>query len=114
MRSKDKIMATMDFFVNKMGMKPSIIAHRPMLVSLSLEKRIIPRYSVVHVLLSKGLIKEDFSLRAVFESREKVFLHKFVNAYKEEAPQLLNLYQEMVNNASARSHIGSIDLDSGR
>ena len=87
----------MDFFVNKMGRESSLIANRPFLIGLSLEKRIIPRYSVVQVLLSKGLIDKDISLVVLFESTEKMFLEKFVNGYKEEAPQLLNLYQEKVN-----------------
>ena len=99
MLSEDKIMATMDFFFNKMGKKSSLIAPRPLLLSLSLEKRMIPRYSVVQFLLSKGLIDKDFSLTAVFQSTEKKFLQKFVNAYKEEAPQLLNLYQKKVGDS---------------
>ncbi|KAJ9700077.1 hypothetical protein PVL29_005759 [Vitis rotundifolia] len=95
--SEDKIMATMDFFVNKMGRESSLIARRPLLISLSLEKRIIPRYSVIQVLLSKGLIKNDTSLVVLFESTEKMFLRKFVNGYKKEAPQLMKLYQEKIN-----------------
>ena len=95
--SEDKIMATMDFFVNKMGRESSLIARRPLLISLSLEKRIIPRYSVIQVLLSKGLIKNDTSLVVLFESTEKMFLRKFVNGFKEEAPQLMKLYQEKIN-----------------
>ena len=95
--SEDKIMTTMDFFVNKMGRESSLIARRPVLISHSLEKRIIPRYSVVQVLLSKGLIDKDFSLPTVFQSTEKMFLHKFVNVYKEEAPELMKLYQEKIN-----------------
>ena len=97
--SEDKIMATMDFFINKMGKESSLISRRPVLLLFSLEKRIIPRYSVVQVLLSKGLICKDFSLPAVFEPTEKMFLHKFVNAYKEEALQLLNLYQKKVGDS---------------
>ncbi|XP_034685086.1 transcription termination factor MTERF5, chloroplastic-like [Vitis riparia] len=92
--SEDKLMATMDFYVNKMGWESSFIARRPVLLSLSLEKRIIPRYSVVQVLLSKGLINKDISPRVLFESTEKKFMQKFVNLYKKEASQLLNLYQE--------------------
>ncbi|RVX22206.1 hypothetical protein CK203_001515 [Vitis vinifera] len=95
--SEDKIMATMDFFVNKMGRESSLIARRPLLISLSLEKRIIPRYSVIQVLLSKGLIKNDTSLVVLFESTEKMFLRKFVNGFKEEASQLMKLYQEKIN-----------------
>ena len=94
--SKGKFMATMRFFVDKMGKESSWMAGRPALLLLSLEKRIIPRYSVVEVLLSKGLITKDFSLSAVFQSTENMFLQKFVNPYEEEAPQLLNLYQKKV------------------
>ena len=82
--SEDKIMATMDFFVNKMGRESSLIARRPLLISLSLEKRIIPRYSVIQVLLSKGLIKNDTSLVVLFESTEKMFLRKFVNGSRRK------------------------------
>ena len=66
MHSEDKIMATMDFFINKMGEKSSLIAPWPLLLSLRLENRMIPQYSVVQFLLSKGLIDKDFSLTAVF------------------------------------------------
>ena len=97
--SEDKLMAKMDFFVNKMGKESSLIARRPLLLSYSLEKRLIPRYSVVQFLLSKGLINKDLSFKAVFESNEKMFLHRFVNVYKEEAPQLLNLYQKNVTDS---------------
>ncbi|KAA8527475.1 hypothetical protein F0562_034810 [Nyssa sinensis] len=74
--SEDKIMRVMDFFVNKMGWDSSIVAKRPVLLSLSLEKRIIPRYLVYQVLLSKGLIKKDFNLVTMLVCPEKVFLKK--------------------------------------
>ena len=94
--SKGKFTATMRFLVKKMGKESAWIAGRPALLSLSLEKRIIPRYSVVEVLLSKGLITTDFSLSAVFQSTGNMFLQKFVNPYEEEAPELFNLYQKKV------------------
>ena len=72
-------MAKMDLFVNKMGKESSLIARRPLLLSYSLEKRLIPRYSVVQFLLSKGLINKDLRFKSVFESNEKMFLHRFVN-----------------------------------
>ncbi|XP_059649396.1 uncharacterized protein LOC132295235 isoform X2 [Cornus florida] len=90
--SEEKIMAVLNFFVNTMGWNPSQIAHHPELLSLSLGKRIIPRCSVLQVLLSKGLIKEPVSQRTLLRSRESLFLKTFVTCY-EEAPQLLKLYQ---------------------
>ncbi|CAL5337840.1 unnamed protein product [Camellia sinensis] len=78
MASEEKIMAVMDFYVNTMGWESSRIARRPKFVSLSLEKRIVPRCSVVQVLLSKGLIdKKRLRLATLLESTESSFLEKF-------------------------------------
>ncbi|XP_059632779.1 uncharacterized protein LOC132275331 [Cornus florida] len=100
--SEEKIMATLNFYVNTMGWQASLIAHRPKLMKLSLGKRIIPRCSVLEVLLAKGLIKKPISLHALLESRESMFLQKFVTCY-EEAPQLLKLYQEKLD--LSKSHV---------
>ncbi|XP_059635405.1 uncharacterized protein LOC132277582 [Cornus florida] len=91
--SEEKIMVMLNFYVNTTGWQSSVIAHRPKLMSPSLGQRIIPRCSVLQVLLSKGLIKKPVSLHILLESTERMFLHKFVTCY-EEAPQLLKLYQE--------------------
>ncbi|KAI8009972.1 hypothetical protein LOK49_LG06G03219 [Camellia lanceoleosa] len=94
MAYEDKINGGFDFLVNKMGMESSMFARRPALLSLSLEKRIVPRCGVYQVLLSKGLIKKASSLRASLESTEKLFQNKFVNCHEEEAPELVKLYKE--------------------
>ncbi|KAK0607389.1 hypothetical protein LWI29_014212 [Acer saccharum] len=94
MASDDKIMAIMDFLVNKMDMESSAIAKRPDIIVHSMGKTFIPRGAVYHFLLSKGLIKrKDTNLISLFKDSEKSFLRKFVNSY-EEAPQLLKIYQE--------------------
>ncbi|CAK9159739.1 unnamed protein product [Ilex paraguariensis] len=92
--SEDKIMGVMDFLVSKMGLDSSVIARRPDIISLSLDKRIVPRCSVYQALLEKGLITKDFSLRRMLESTEQLFLKKFVECFEEEASELLKLYQE--------------------
>ncbi|XVF62619.1 hypothetical protein PTKIN_Ptkin09bG0022800 [Pterospermum kingtungense] len=92
--SEDKIIAVMDFLVNKMGLQPSLITKRPRLITQSLEKRIVPRGLFAQDLLSKGLVKKELNLRAVFEASEKSFIEKFVNRYEADAPELLKLYQQ--------------------
>lgn len=42
MLSEYKIMSGMDFFVGKMGLSPYLIAYRPVLLTMSLKKRLIP------------------------------------------------------------------------
>lgn len=91
MASENKIMAMMDFFVNKMGWEYSFIVKRPALITLSL-KRIVPRGTLFQFLLSKGLLKENLYIPSFFEAPEKLFRKKFVDCFIEEAPEVLKLY----------------------
>ncbi|KAM3707653.1 hypothetical protein ACJW31_02G040300 [Castanea mollissima] len=97
MASEDKIMRVMEFFINKMGLEPSLIVKCPGLLTYSLEKRLIPRASVIQVLQSEGLIKKDFYLPRVFGCPEELFLQKFVMPYEKEASELLQLYKRKLN-----------------
>ncbi|XP_024171981.1 uncharacterized protein LOC112177985 [Rosa chinensis] len=97
-KSEKKIMGTMDFLVNKMGWQSQTIAKIPYVFMYSLEKRIIPRCSVVRALLLKGLIEEKkLSLTAVFMKPENYFLNKFVTCYLDQVPQLLDVYHGKVD-----------------
>jgi mTERF domain-containing protein len=97
MLSEKKIMKGLDFFVNKMGWPSKEIVHCPVILFLSLEKRIIPRCKVIQVLWSKGLIKKDISLNTVLLPVEKRFLERFVTKFEEEVPQLLSVYEGKVD-----------------
>ncbi|XP_022760542.1 uncharacterized protein LOC111306837 [Durio zibethinus] len=94
--SEDKFMVTMDFLVNKMGIQSSLIAKRPRILLMSLEKKIVPRGLFALDLLSKGVIKR-INLQALLETSDDLFIEKFVSCYKEEASELLKLYQEKLN-----------------
>ncbi|XP_016898977.1 uncharacterized protein LOC103483822 [Cucumis melo] len=89
--SEDKINDVMDFFVNKIGCESFLVARRPVLIALSLKKRILPRGYIYQVLLSKGLIKNFSSL---FHCSENRFIEKFINPHKEQIPGLLDLYKQ--------------------
>lgn len=91
--SENKISRAMDFLVNKMGWQSSAIARCPTVLLFSLEKRIIPRCSVIQVLQLKGLIKKDVSLSTLLLPVEEYFLKKFVTKYEEEVPELLGVYE---------------------
>ncbi|KAK9912665.1 hypothetical protein M0R45_036517 [Rubus argutus] len=95
--SEKKLMQVMDFLVNKMGWSSRMIAKHPLVWSFSLDKRITPRCSVVKVLLSKGLIKENFSVSYVLCCTEKHFLDTFVYRYLNQVPELQNVYQGKVD-----------------
>ncbi|XP_065867678.1 transcription termination factor MTERF6, chloroplastic/mitochondrial-like [Euphorbia lathyris] len=93
--SEDNIRATMDFYVNKMGLESSVIMNSPVLLGLSLKKRLIPRGAVIQFLSSKGLVKSDSSITTLFMCPEMRFLEKYVNCH-EEAPHLITLYNILV------------------
>ncbi|KAK9912761.1 hypothetical protein M0R45_036605 [Rubus argutus] len=95
--SVKRIMQVMDFLVNKMGWPSEMIAKHPVIWCYSLEKRIIPRCSVVKVLLLKGLIKENFSFSSVLSSVEKQFVDKYVTKFVDQVPQLSSVYQRKVD-----------------
>jgi mTERF domain-containing protein len=63
------------------------------LFGFSIEKRLIPRASVVQYLLSKGLRKKDASLITPFYCSDELFIQRYVNHFEEEAYRILKLYQ---------------------
>ncbi|KAL4603188.1 hypothetical protein ACB092_10G107500 [Castanea dentata] len=91
--SEDMITKAMDFLVNKLGWPSADIARSPSVLFLSLEKRIIPRCSVIQLLQAKGLLKNDLSLSTFILPSERCFLEKFVIKFQDKVPQLWNVYR---------------------
>ncbi|GAU47452.1 hypothetical protein TSUD_404010 [Trifolium subterraneum] len=100
--SIDKINLVMSFWVNQLGWDAMAIAKSPYVLSLSLEKTIIPRAAVVQYLLSKGLRNKNASLTCPFVIREKLFLDMLKKRFKDEYSYLLKLYEEKLNLANTR------------
>ncbi|KAK1588153.1 hypothetical protein Q3G72_020304 [Acer saccharum] len=76
-----------------MGRKPSAVVQVPTILNLNLEKRIIPRCSVIRVSVLKGLINKEIHLSTVLVNCDERFLDTFVTKYQNEAPQLLDIFQ---------------------
>ncbi|XP_059628983.1 transcription termination factor MTERF5, chloroplastic-like [Cornus florida] len=91
--SEKKIRKLMDFFVNKAGLRASEIAKCPYLFKFSLESRIIPRCSVLQVLMSKGLIRKEVELVWALTFNKKYFETRFLTKYKEVAPEVIKAYE---------------------
>ncbi|XP_075524456.1 transcription termination factor MTERF15, mitochondrial-like [Primulina tabacum] len=91
--SQNKISRTMDFLVNNMGWDSQIVLSCPAVLLFNLEKRIIPRCSVIQVLSSRGLISKEVKLSVFLLPSEARFLEKFVTKYEEEVPQLFDVYK---------------------
>ncbi|KAK3040636.1 hypothetical protein RJ639_026957 [Escallonia herrerae] len=96
--SVKKLRKVIDFFVNKLHFKPSVMSRHPNLFLLSLEKRIIPRCSVLQLLMSKDLVARDIYLVTVFKLTKQQFLENFVIKYQEVVPEVV------------KAHLGEIEF----
>ncbi|KAF5205268.1 Mitochondrial transcription termination factor family protein [Thalictrum thalictroides] len=95
--SKKKIMGTMEFIVNKMGYDPLLCVKYPLLLALSLEKRVIPRLLVLRVLISDGLVRKDCSIYTLLCMTDEKFKEIFLTKFVEKIPKLLDVYHGKMN-----------------
>ncbi|KDP37146.1 hypothetical protein JCGZ_06202 [Jatropha curcas] len=85
--SEKTIIKKIDFLVNKMGWQPAIVAKYPVVLCYSFDKRVVPRCSVLRVLILKGLIRAEISLASILGYSEEKFLDMFVIKYQEQVPE---------------------------
>ncbi|KAJ9189023.1 hypothetical protein P3X46_000365 [Hevea brasiliensis] len=69
--SEKNIMCSMNFLVGKIGWQPAAVARVPVVLCYGLETWIMPRCSVIRVLLLKGLIKADVPLSTALNSSKR-------------------------------------------
>ncbi|KAF8772599.1 hypothetical protein HU200_005559 [Digitaria exilis] len=90
--SKDRLHRMSEFLITQVGLEPEYIAHRPALLTYSLERRLMPRHCVVKFLKEKGLLEQDRSYYTAVQVSENVFVEKFICPYSEAAPSLAQDY----------------------
>ncbi|KAA8540701.1 hypothetical protein F0562_024380 [Nyssa sinensis] len=111
--SEKKITKLMGFFLNQLKLKPSAISKNPNLMLLSLEKRIIPRCSVLQLLISKDLINGKISLIHAFKMTEKMFVGKFVSKYEDVIPEVVEAHQGKIQFEGFSTDFKIIDSTKG-
>ncbi|XP_048538629.1 uncharacterized protein LOC125517476 isoform X1 [Triticum urartu] len=93
-RSKDSLRSRSEFLISEVGLEPAYIAHRPLLLSYSLEGRLRPRYYVVKFLKENGLLHRGRDYYSAVAVTPKVFMEKFICPHMEAAPHLAEDYAE--------------------
>ncbi|XP_024970318.1 transcription termination factor MTERF2, chloroplastic-like [Cynara cardunculus var. scolymus] len=91
-RSEAKLQTTLNFFMNELGYTAAYLATHPKMLVYSLEKRVMPRNSVLEILKEKKLLKYNFSLCSVVALSEVKFLDDFVLPYCDFVPHLYEAY----------------------
>ncbi|XP_009614341.1 uncharacterized protein LOC107829073 [Nicotiana tabacum] len=91
--SEENIRAIVAFYVDRLHFSPSHLSQRPAFLLCSVERRLIPRCSVMQVLWSRGIISEVGKLSSILMTMEKDFLPKYVTKYEAKVPELLAAYR---------------------
>ncbi|KAJ4975921.1 hypothetical protein NE237_001027 [Protea cynaroides] len=88
--SEKTIRKKLDFFVNEFNWTVADFGKCPVVLWSSLEKRIVPRCSVLRGLLEKGLMKKE-GMHTAFWLTDVKFYDKYVLKYLDEQPPRLEM-----------------------
>lgn len=91
--SVEKITRSMDFLANKLSFKPSDIVRSPFLMTLSLDKTIVPRSSVLQLLMKKDILGMKSSVSNYLKMSEVLFAERVVSKHREAVPEIVEAYQ---------------------
>ncbi|KAE8794277.1 hypothetical protein D1007_30995 [Hordeum vulgare] len=93
-RSEDSLQSKYKFLISEVGLEPAYIAHRPVMLTYSLEGRLRPRYYVLRYLKENGILDHGRNYYCTLCMTEKVFMDKFICPHKEAAPHLAEDYAD--------------------
>ncbi|KAH7667358.1 mTERF domain-containing protein mitochondrial protein [Dioscorea alata] len=95
--SDEKITAHVEFLEGKLGWERSYLMANPVVISLSLEKRIVPRCAVLALLVSNKVVKLKNGVRARhLMMGQQWFLDKFVSRFESDVPGVVDAIQGKV------------------
>jgi mTERF domain-containing protein len=90
--SEERLRRNVDFLTRVAGLEIPYIAQRPVLVMYSLERRLLPRHSLLNILNAKGLLHPELDFYTAVALTDKKFLDKYVHPYEESIPGLTVTY----------------------
>ncbi|KAL8195751.1 hypothetical protein R6Q57_025504 [Mikania cordata] len=91
--SESKLKSGIDFFLNTVKFEKQVLVRRPTCLMLSLDERVIPRYKVLNILMSKKVLKKMPRFLSVLWLPEDEFLVKFISKNSNYAEELLLAYK---------------------
>lgn len=89
--SEEKIRSLMNFLVNSMKLRPQTIIDSPIILTLSIDKRLCPRYNVLKILELKKLVKGNRKIGWLLSMSNKKFLENYVAKYAGSVPGILEI-----------------------
>ncbi|KAJ4715561.1 Transcription termination factor like [Melia azedarach] len=86
--SEEKLQSGLEFFLKKIELEKAALFSMPVSLIYSMENRVVPRYRVFKILISKGLLKKQCTFTQMLPMTEEKFLQKFVLRFGDDAEEL--------------------------
>ncbi|WVZ12932.1 hypothetical protein V8G54_017462 [Vigna mungo] len=102
MSSREKIDAVFSFLVEVLGYSSLELLKYPVIIQMSLPKRIVPRSLVLRFLEKEGLRKKGASYVTPLLPTENMFLKKFVYSFEKHSSKLLKIYEKSMKEGNNR------------
>ncbi|CAN6462483.1 unnamed protein product [Victoria cruziana] len=93
--SERKMKRAVTFFMKELNFTPSDVAEYSNMMRLSMDKRIIPRLSLVKLLSSKKILKRNLSTSTILVMSENKFYNEYVLKYKDDDPDVFDVYKRL-------------------
>ncbi|XP_027094971.2 transcription termination factor MTERF15, mitochondrial-like [Coffea arabica] len=90
--SEANVRKSAGFFMGELGYTDEYLASHPVLLSLSLERRVKPRYEILKILIEKKLISEKVNHYNAFCFNDLKFVNLYLHPYKDEIPEKYESY----------------------
>uniref|UniRef100_A0A0E0L9I8 Uncharacterized protein n=1 Tax=Oryza punctata TaxID=4537 RepID=A0A0E0L9I8_ORYPU len=111
--SEKRIQRAVKFLKGDVGLEERYIAQRPVLLLYSVERRLLPRYYLLKVLRTKGLLNCKLCYYSTAVLSEKKFVEKFVHPYKDRIAGLADAYASICSGKVANGVSPLLDRRTG-
>ncbi|KAF3322603.1 mTERF [Carex littledalei] len=96
LNSEGKIKKMMHFYVHKLGWDPAFLSKNPLLIDLSLERRVLPRCAVLNILASRRLLGREATLLKLLLLAERSFEANYVVKYSKDITVTREAFEGMI------------------
>uniref|UniRef100_A0A0E0F492 mTERF n=1 Tax=Oryza meridionalis TaxID=40149 RepID=A0A0E0F492_9ORYZ len=90
--SEKTLRGKIEFLLTKVQLEPEYILQRPVMLTLSLDKRLAPRHYVLQALVEKGLIKNDVDYYSCVCFGNEHFVARYIDRHEDALPGLTDAY----------------------